>query len=434
MTVDIGERGEKKPVVKGPERQARVKEQLLKKFAEEAFSANAFEADEVLNDFLTRDVLEWGDQLITADAAATAAVAKATAHCSLGEHGKARDVLVQALPILEQVHGHNHANVPFTLGDSRKVVADLLNALGAAYCHVGDYAKALDILERALPIYEHEYGRGSKEVAVVLNTLGTAHRRLEENAKAKDCFKHSLAIEEKVYGRESTEVVSTLTNLANAYGKLGKRTKQRGILDRVLLIQNCKKLEERRDMLERELKRKGMVYGLGNVLKDLASAYGQLDNQAKLQDVMKRLSAIKGIGGGSGSDSDSGSDSSSSSSSSSEERGGSAVGTQGLAIADQSYLFLGTSVGSFSFGNLSVEDNWNDQSHRCWKSRSRDRPSHIGKRRSDPSSMDRFCMDRDLANLDPFVGGAVKWAVPIDVPGKRRDPAYLHELLVSESL
>jgi len=410
-----------------------VKEQLLKKFAEEAFSANAFEADEVLNDFLTRDVLEWGDQLITADAAATAAVAQATAHCSLGEHGKARDVLVQALPILEQVHGHDHANVPFTLGDSRKVVADLLNALGAAYCHVGDYAKALDILERALPIYEHEYGRGSKEVAVVVNTLGTAHGRLEEFAKAKDCFKRSLAIEEKVYGRESTEVVSTLTNLANAYGKLGKRTKKRGILDRVLLIKNCKKLEERRDMLERELttyfslsardqdplERNGKLNDLLDMWKDLAIAYGQLGNQAKLQDVMKRSSAIK-------------------------ELGDSAVGTQDLAIADQSDLFLATSVGSFGFGNLSVEDNWNDQSHRCWKSRSRDRPSHIGKRRSDPSSMDRFCMDRDLANLDPFVGGAVKWAVPIDVPGKwavpidvpgkRRDPAYLHELLVSESL
>ena len=72
MTVDIGERGEQKPVVKGPERQARVKEQLLKKFAEEAFSANAFEADEVLNDFLTRDVLAWGDQLLAEDAANTA--------------------------------------------------------------------------------------------------------------------------------------------------------------------------------------------------------------------------------------------------------------------------------------------------------------------------------------------------------------------------
>ena len=70
MTVDIGERGEQKPVVRGPERQARVKEQLLKKFAEEAFSENAFEADEVLKKFLTRDVLAWGNQLLAEDAAA----------------------------------------------------------------------------------------------------------------------------------------------------------------------------------------------------------------------------------------------------------------------------------------------------------------------------------------------------------------------------
>ena len=76
VTVDIGERGEQKPVVRGPERQARVKEQLLKKFAEEAFSENAFEADEVLKKFLTRDVLAWGNQLLAEDAA-NAAVAEA---------------------------------------------------------------------------------------------------------------------------------------------------------------------------------------------------------------------------------------------------------------------------------------------------------------------------------------------------------------------
>ena len=91
VTVDIGERGEKKPVVKGPERQARVKEQLLKKFAEEAFSANAFEADEVLNDFLTRDVLAWGDQLLAEDAAnaamsVDAAFDEALRLLRLGEH------------------------------------------------------------------------------------------------------------------------------------------------------------------------------------------------------------------------------------------------------------------------------------------------------------------------------------------------------------
>jgi len=53
-----------------------VKEQLLKKFAEEAFSENAFAADIVLNEFLTRDVLAWGDQLLAEDAA-NAAVADA---------------------------------------------------------------------------------------------------------------------------------------------------------------------------------------------------------------------------------------------------------------------------------------------------------------------------------------------------------------------
>ena len=112
----------------------------------------------------------------------------------------------------------------------------------------------------------------------------------------------------------------------------------------------------------------GTLNDLGIVLNDLAIAYGQLGNQAKLQDVMKRSSAIK-------------------------ELGDSAVGTQDLAIADQSDLFLATSVGSFGFGNLSVEDNWNDQSHRCWKSRSRDRTNV-------PYAVDSFCVDHDLANFD----------------------------------
>ena len=90
VTVDIGERGERKPVVRGPERQARVKEQLRKKFAEEAFSENAFEADEVLNEFLTRDVLAWGDQLLAEDAANKAMAAANAATSAEGVQGDPR--------------------------------------------------------------------------------------------------------------------------------------------------------------------------------------------------------------------------------------------------------------------------------------------------------------------------------------------------------
>ena len=67
-----------------------MKEQLLKKFAEEAFSANAFEADEVLNDFLTRDVLAWGDQLLAEDAANAAMAAANAATSAEGVQGVPR--------------------------------------------------------------------------------------------------------------------------------------------------------------------------------------------------------------------------------------------------------------------------------------------------------------------------------------------------------
>ena len=90
----------------------------------------------------------------------------------------------------------------------------------------------------------------------------------------------------------------------------------------------------------------------------------------KSREMMKRSLAIKGRVDGVGS-------------------------TQGPAITDQSGLFFAASIDErlVGLGSLSVDDNWNDQSHRCWKSRSRDRTNV-------PYAVDSFCVDHDLANFD----------------------------------
>ena len=49
-------------------------------------------------------------------------------------------------------------------------------------------------------------------------------------------LERALAIFEREYGRESTEVAKTLGNLGNAYGKLGDHAKKRDMLERALAI------------------------------------------------------------------------------------------------------------------------------------------------------------------------------------------------------
>ena len=71
----------------------------------------------------------------------------------------------------------------------------------------GDYAKARDVLERALSIFERAYGRDHTSVAITLANLGNAYGNLGDQAKERDMLERALAIYENFYGPDHSETV-----------------------------------------------------------------------------------------------------------------------------------------------------------------------------------------------------------------------------------
>merc|ERR1712098_649878 len=87
------------------------------------------------------------------------------------------------------------------MGDHREV-AVILTTLGGAYGGLGDAEKKRDFLERALAIFEREYGPDHREVAIILTNLGGAYGALGDAYKARDFLERALAIFEREYGHD----------------------------------------------------------------------------------------------------------------------------------------------------------------------------------------------------------------------------------------
>ena len=113
-------------------------------------------------------------------------------------------------------------------------MANALNNLGNAYGRLGDHAKARDVLERALPIFERACGCDHANVAITMNGLLIAYNSLGDWAKARDMLERELAIKERAYGKDSTQVAATLTNLGLAHMQLGDSAKARDVLNESL--------------------------------------------------------------------------------------------------------------------------------------------------------------------------------------------------------
>ena len=74
--------------------------------------------------------------------------------------------------------------------------------LGKVYGDLENDAKSRELLERALAIFEREYGRDHVQVAKTLTNLGIAYGDLGDNAKKRDALVRALAIEEREFGRD----------------------------------------------------------------------------------------------------------------------------------------------------------------------------------------------------------------------------------------
>ena len=85
-----------------------------------------------------------------------------------------------------------------------------------------DWDKCVSLLERALPLAEHEMGNNSQEYGVLLNDLALSYYFAGQKDNAEKLLKESLKIKENIFGKDHEEYALAALNLAGIYLEDGR--------------------------------------------------------------------------------------------------------------------------------------------------------------------------------------------------------------------
>src|SRR5690606_6162379 len=88
-----------------------------------------------------------------------------------------------------------------------------LDAIGRVYEHLGRYAEAQEVLERALDIRQRELGEDHVDLAEIMNHLGWVHYRRGQYANAERLYRRALAIQTAALGANDPALADTYTRL-----------------------------------------------------------------------------------------------------------------------------------------------------------------------------------------------------------------------------
>src|SRR6266496_1668817 len=138
-----------------------------------------------------------------------------------GKYSEAIPIATQSLHLREKALGPDHPGT-----------ATSLNNLAALYVHMGDYAKAEPLYERALKIL-------GPNAAGTFSNLAWLYYHTGDYAKAEMLFQRALKINEKALGPEHPSIVENLDGLGLLYYHMGDYAKAEPLLQRTLKI--CEK-------------------------------------------------------------------------------------------------------------------------------------------------------------------------------------------------
>ena len=142
-----------------------------------------------------------------------------------GYYAKAKEINEQCLKIYEKIYGNEDLNY-----------TRCLNNLAMNYSGIGDYSKSKDLNELCLIVYEKKYGKEHPNYALSLNNLATNYSNLGDYFSSKKLNEECLKIYEKLYSKEHLDYVSSLNNLASNYSSLGDYSKSKELNEQCLLI------------------------------------------------------------------------------------------------------------------------------------------------------------------------------------------------------
>ncbi|KAF5425651.1 MAG: Tetratricopeptide (TPR) repeat [Candidatus Methanocomedens sp.] len=112
----------------------------------------------------------------------------------------------------------------------------LLNQTGLYLKERAQFAEAKGMHERALAIYEAEYGPDHPDVATNVNNLGLVLKALGDMEGAKKMFERALAIDEATYGLDHPTVAIRVNNLGGVLQALGNMEGAKKMYERALAI------------------------------------------------------------------------------------------------------------------------------------------------------------------------------------------------------
>jgi tetratricopeptide (TPR) repeat protein len=143
----------------------------------------------------------------------------------------------------------------------------LLNQTGVYLEGHAQFAKAKGMHERALAIYEAEYGPDHPDVATNVNNLGLVLQALGDMEGAKKMFERALAIDESTYGPDHPQVAIYVNNLGLVLKVLGNIEGAKKMHERALAIYEAEYGPDHPDVATN-------VNNLGLVLKALGDMEG----------------------------------------------------------------------------------------------------------------------------------------------------------------
>ncbi len=121
----------------------------------------------------------------------------------MASYTEASKLCEQALAIVEQVYGEEHAETARTL----HCLANICESRGLP-------ARALSLYQRALAIAERTWGSEQAETARLLNDLGEHFQDAEQFARAEEYYQRAFTIREQIFGLKHPDTASSLNNLA----------------------------------------------------------------------------------------------------------------------------------------------------------------------------------------------------------------------------
>lgn len=128
----------------------------------------------------------------------------ASAYLEMGQYARALELLERSLPILER-EKPGHPSIAMTHGN-----------LASVYMEQGEYEQAERHQEKALVLFRESLGDEHPYVADTLLSYGLLFSEQKQHDKARDYYFQALALQTKLTGESSVGVGRILLNIANA--------------------------------------------------------------------------------------------------------------------------------------------------------------------------------------------------------------------------